>query len=134
MLLAVAALAACGPPEEQQAAERAVATFHDAARRESFKEIYAAADAEFRGAISEENFLRLMKNVAGKLGAHVRSELKAQRIDRLPAVALVHLGYQSEFQRGAAVERFVFKVAGGRATLGSYNIHSPAFDANQKSD
>ena len=130
ILLAVATLAACGPPAEQQVAERAVATFHEAARRGSFKEIYAAADPEFRGAISEQSFLLLMKNVADKLGAHVGSDLKAQRIDPLSSVTLVTLGYQSEFQRGLAVEKFVFKVAEGRATLGSYNIHSPAFNAN----
>ena len=130
ILLAVATVAACGPADEQQVAERAVATFHEAARRESFKEIYAAADPEFRGAIDEESFLRLMRNVADKLGAHVRAELKAQHLDHRPSATLVMLGYQSEFQRGLAIERFVFKVAEGRATLGSYNIHSPAFNAN----
>ena len=129
-LLAAVALASCSQPEELRVAEGAVATFHEAVRREAFKEIYAGADAELRGAISEEGFLRLMSGVTSKLGTHVRSELKGERIEPGPSVTLVILAYQSEFQRGLAFETFVFKVAERRATLGSYNIHSPAFQAN----
>jgi hypothetical protein len=129
-LLAAVVLASCSQPEELRVAEGAVAAFREAVQRGAFKEIYAGADPELRGAISEEGFLRLMSGVTGKLGAHVRSELKGQSIEHRPSVTLVILAYQSEFQRELAIERFVFKVANRKATLGSYNIHSPAFQTN----
>ena len=104
-----------------------MATFREAEQRGAFKEIYAAASPEMRSAIGESSFLGLMQAVRGKLGAYVGSELKEHRINPQPAMTLVTLVYVSRFQKGPALERFVFKLAEDRAALVSYNIHSPAF-------
>ena len=105
-----------------------MATFREAEQRGAFKEIYAAASAEMRGAIGEDSFLKLMQAVNGKLGAHASSELKEHRIDPQPSMTLVTMAYVTQFQRGTAFEKFVVKLEGGRAALVSYNIYSTAFE------
>ena len=110
-------------------AESAVAKFREEVQRGAFSEIYAGASPDLRDAIAEDGFLRLMRAVSGKLGGYAGSELKEHRIDREPSLSLVTLVYVTRFQQGPAAEKFVFKVSEGRASLGSYNIQSPVFEA-----
>ena len=104
-----------------------MATFHEAAQRGAFKEIYASASPELRTAIGEDGFLKLMQAVNGKLGAQASAELKEHRIDPQPSMTLVTLAYVTQFKQGAAYEKFVVKLEGDRAALVSYNIYSTAF-------
>jgi hypothetical protein len=128
VLLAAGFLQSCSQSEDLRAAESAVATFREAARRGAFSEIYAGASPEMRTAIREDSFLRLMETVRTKLGAYLGSELKESRIDRQPSLTLVRLAYVTRFHQWPAAENFVFKVTEGRAELVSYDIRSPMFE------
>jgi hypothetical protein len=128
VLLTAGVLQSCSQSEDLRAAESAVATFHEAAQRGAFSEIYAGASPELRNAITEDRFLRLMETTTKKLGGYVGSELKESRVDRQPSLTLVRLAYVTRFLRWPATENFVFKVTEGRAALVSYDIRSPMLE------
>jgi hypothetical protein len=127
-LLCCLLLVACVQSDELRRADEAVTAFHAAMQRRAFGEIYATASPEMQAALAESAFLTFMQAVSAKLGAHLGSELKEHRIDPRASMTLVSLAYVTRFEKGPAAEKFVFKLAGDRVALVSYDIRSPLFD------
>jgi hypothetical protein len=125
-IVAVFSLNSCTPNQNKATAETAVLDFHQKLISAQYYQIYAAADPEFRNAMSESDATALFTAVNTKLGHPKSSELRNWRVNLLLNGTFVTLVYQTEFAQAAAQEEFVWRVNGNQAILYRYNINSLA--------
>jgi len=126
VIVAVSSLNSCISNENKATAEGAVLDFHQRLISARYHEIYAAADPEFRNAMSESDATALFTAVNTKLGHPKSSELRGWRVNLLVNGTFVTLLYQTEFAQAGAQEEFVWRVHGNQAILLRYNINSLA--------
>lgn len=91
-----------------------------------FIEIYAGATPTFRSTSPAPEFEKFMGAVQRKLGGFKTAQLGTWRVNATSAGTFVSLQYDSQFDRGSAVEDFTFLVVDSRPTLHGYNINSRA--------
>lgn len=115
-------LASCGGTDE---AKRGVANFRARAAQTSFSEIYWRAAPEFRQSATEEQFLRVMTALDGKLGPWKSAGEPAWNVTRGTAGQVVNLTYQSQFSKGAVSEQFTWRIENGEPVLLGYHVNSP---------
>ena|SRR5690242_1142053 len=126
LILGTSCVYSCNPNNNKAAAERAVMDFHQQLISRQYHDIYAAADPEFRKAMSEADATALFTAVNTKLGQPRNSDLKNWRVDLLVNGTFVTLIYQTDFAQAGAQEEFVWHIQGDRPTLFRYNINSLA--------
>jgi len=126
--LALAATAllfnSCGAVKGREAADKAVALFHQQLDRGEFKPIYDATHSDFKGATSEKDFIALLDAVHRKLGLVQSSERDGWTVNAANFKVNVSLRYKTKFAEGDAFETFTYRVEGEKALLLGYNINS----------
>ncbi len=123
LLLALAfVLVSCGGGTD--AAKQGVTAFRDRVTHRSFAEIYRTASPEFRQAVTEEQFQRLMAGLERRLGAWQLSKEPVWHVTRSPGEHFVSLTYESQFSKGPATERFTWRIENGAPVLLGYNVQS----------
>jgi hypothetical protein len=123
-LAALAGLAACSRGNDVPAAERGVATFHDALDSGRYGAIYSASGDEMRRTTSAEDLTRLLEAVHGRLGRFRSGSTRSWNDSRTTSGHFVTLDYAASYERGAVAENFVFRIDDGRATLAGYHVDS----------
>jgi hypothetical protein len=106
-------------------AKQGVAEFRTRVAQRSFVELHRAAAPEFRGAATEEQFAHFMTALDRKLGTWQSGGEPVWNVTRGTGGHFVVLTYQSRFARGAATERFTWRIEGGAPVLMGYNVNSP---------
>jgi hypothetical protein len=125
-LLALVLLSAsCGFTEGKAAAEKAVDQFHDQFNAEQYGEIYAGADAQFKGATTEAALTQFFQAVRRKIGTFKEASQTNVNVVSGTNGTSVSLVYASEFTQGRATEQFRYSIVGGKGILVAYNINSP---------
>jgi hypothetical protein len=122
---AVVAVLFVGCSSGTDEARRGVAAFRARVAEGSLAEIYRTAGAELRGAATEDEFLRFMTALDAKLGPWQSAVDPVWSFTRGTAGHFVHLTYQSQFAKGAATERFSWRIANGAPVLLGYHVNSP---------
>jgi hypothetical protein len=125
-LAALAGLAACSPGSDVPAAERGVAAFHAALDSGRYGEIYAASSAEMKQTTSVQDFTKLLEAVHGRLGRFRAGTTRSWNDSRTTSGRFVSLDYAATYERGGAVENFVFRIDDARAALAGYHVDSRA--------
>lgn len=105
-------------------AETAIVEFHKQFNEQKFKEIYAAAHADFKAASTEADFVELLEVVHRKLGKHVKLEDGGWRVNSFNGKTTASVTKNSEFEHGKGVESFNYVISGESCTLQGYNINS----------
>jgi len=127
--LALAAIvlvsASCGFVEGKGAAEKAVDQFHEQFNLEQYGEIYAGADAQFKGATTVAALTRYLQAVRRKIGTFKQATQANINIVSGTNGTSVTLAYESEFTAGRATEQFRYTIVNGKGILVAYNINSP---------
>ena len=122
LALAALVLVACGGGTD--VAKQGVTAFRDRVTHRSFTEIYRTASPEFRQAVTEEQFQRLMAGLERKLGVWQSSKEPVWHVMRGTGGHFVRLTYESEFSKGPATERFAWRIENGAPVLLGYNVQS----------
>jgi len=123
LLLALAfVLVSCGGGTD--AAKQGVTAFRDRVTHRSFAEIHRTASPEFRQAVTEEQFQRLMTKLERRLGAWQSSKEPVWHVMRGTGGHFVSLTYESQFSKGPASERFTWRIENGASVLLGYNVQS----------
>jgi len=117
----------CGRARE--AAEAASQEFRARITRGAYGEIVRSATPEFRNATTEGDFAKAMEGVNGRLGAWQSSGEPTWKVLAGTGGQTVTLVYNSQFERGAATEEFVWRVRQGRPQLAGYHVKSYALVA-----
>jgi pyruvate/2-oxoglutarate dehydrogenase complex dihydrolipoamide dehydrogenase (E3) component len=108
----------------KQAAEQGVADFHKLYNEGKVAEIYAAGDARFKGATTEQEFLQFEAAVQRKLGKVKQTSTTRFNIRTVNGTATVVLTQTTTFEQGSGTEVFTFQMDGDKAVLVGYNISS----------
>lgn len=123
MLLALV-LVGCGAESSTDNATKAVADFRVQYYAKDFAGMYENADPEFQKATSRADWERLMRTMASRLGEVQNASDPAWHINVGTGGKYVRLDYETEFEKGAAKETFLWRIKGESARLMGYNINS----------
>ena len=117
-------LAGCSGGESVKAAESAIGTFHIELNTGRYEQIYAASDPQFKKAVSEPDFEKLLGAVHDKLGAYQTGKNAGWRVNYNTGGNNVVVQFDSTFEKGKAVETFTYAGEGNAIRLLGYNINS----------
>jgi hypothetical protein len=123
-LAAALLLASCSGGESVTTAESAIATFHVRLNAGQYEQIYAVSDPQFKKAVSEPEFEKLLGAVHGKLGAYRTGKNSGWRVNYNSSGNNVVVQFDSSFEKGKAVETFTYAGVGNAIKLLGYNINS----------
>ena len=127
-MVAVLGLAAagCSVKADLGASDGAIAAFHAQLDRGQFAQIYAASAPEMKAITTEADLVKLLAAVHGKLGPFKGGKTAGWNDTRNTSGHFVNIGYQATYEKGPALEEFLFRLDGDRATLAGYHVNSNA--------
>ncbi len=121
LVLCCLLLASCGFRRSRILAEQGVKEFHDLMDREQYEAIYNASDDSLKKTMSLSDFVAYLRDIHSRLGNAKRSSVTGFSVNSSPGQgAQVALAMETEFDRGTAQERFLWRVTGGRTVLLDY--------------
>lgn len=118
-------LTGCGLAKNTKVAEAEVERFHQRWNANEFQAVFDDAHANFRAAQPAETMLGILQGVKRHYGQLQSAKRKSWGFHSDNGVTKIDLAYDSAYDRGAAVEEFVFQMTGDKALLLSYDIASP---------
>jgi hypothetical protein len=126
LFIVVIPLAAMSCARAREAAEGASREFRTRVTTGAYTEIVRAATPEFQHATTEPDFARAMEEVKQRLGSWQSAEAPTGKVLVGVGGQTVTLVYNSRFERGSAIEEFVWRVQRGRPALAGYHVKSRA--------
>lgn len=121
LLLCSLLAASCGLRTSRLLAEAGVKEFHALLDREQYETIYEQGDDSLRKSTSKADFVAYLQGIHSRLGNTKKTTPSGFSVDASPGQgAQVALAMETEFDRGVAQERFLWRVRGGRAVLLDY--------------
>jgi hypothetical protein len=124
-LALVFGLSGCGLKQNTKAAETEVERFHQRWNADEFKAIYEEAHANFRNSQSADITIGTLQGVKYNYGIFKSATRRSWGFSSDNGVTDVKLKYDSAYEKGSAVEAFVYRMSGDKALLVSYDIMSP---------
>jgi hypothetical protein len=116
-------LTGCGLKKDSKAAEAEIDRFHQHWNADEFKAIYDEAHANFRNK-SAEDTVATFTRVKDVYGPFKSATKRSWGFSSDKGVSDIKLKYDSTYDRGSAVEAFVYRTTGGKTLLSSYEIMS----------
>lgn len=123
-------LLGCSSGEHMASAEKEVNQFRQYVQSQQFARVYADSSEDLRKSTSEADLAKILGVISGKLGQVKTAEKAGWNVNFHSSGTFVTLGFQTQFEKGAGTEQFVFRVTDGKARLVSYNVNSPALLLN----
>jgi hypothetical protein len=124
IFIVVIPLIAMSCSRAREAAEAASQEFRARITRGAYSEIIKAAAPEFQNATTELDFAKAMEGVKQRLGPWQSSEAPHWKVFAGTSGQTVTLVYTSHFERGPAIEEFVWRIQRGRPALTGYHVES----------
>lgn len=126
----LAVLAACSPASDLPEADAAITAFHQKLNAGDFDGIYNAAAPQFQSAATRVDHDQLMAAIHRKLGAFQSGSSQSWNDSVTTSGHVLTIGYAAKYERGAALENFVYRLDGGKAMLMGYHVNSNALIVN----
>ena len=127
------ALAGCGLKRDTKIAEGEADRFHQHWNADEFKAIYDEAHQNFRSKSADETIATFAK-VKEHYGQFKSATSRSFGFNTDNGVTNIKLKYDSTFERASAVEAFVYRMAGGKALLVTYDIMTPETAAKREAE
>ena len=125
IFIVVIPLVAMSCSRARVAAEAASQEFRARMTTGAYREIILSAAPEFQNATTELDFAKAMEGVKQRLGRWQSSEAPTWKVFAGTSRQTVTLTYNSHFERGMAIEEFVWRIQQGRPALAGYHVKSP---------
>lgn len=129
-LFAILMLAGCSATADISGAEKGIVKFHRQLDAGEFDAIYDDASKDMKRATHPKQFVPVLEAVHRKLGKFKKGKVVGWNVNYTTGGNLVSLGYEAEYERGEAMENFVFRMDGKTALLAGYHINSTALIIN----
>lgn len=126
----LAILAACAPATDLPEGEAGIAAFHQKLNAGDFDGIYQATSPQFALNTSRDASEQLMAAIHRKLGAFQSGSSASWTESIATSGHRLTINYSAQYERGAAMESFVYRFDGGKARLSGYHISSNALIVN----
>ena len=133
-LALILALSGCGLKKGTQAAEAEVDRFHKHWNADEFQAVYDEAHANFRSSQTVDETSGTLKRVKANYGEFKSATKRSWGLSSNSGVTEIKLKYDSVYDRGSAVEAFVYRMAGNKPLLLSYDIMSPETAKKREAD
>lgn len=133
-LALVLSLSGCGLRKDTKAAEAEVERFHKHWNAAEFQAVYDEAHANFRNSQSADDTAATLKRVKGNYGEFKSATKRGWGMNADQGVTEIKLKYDSAYERGSAVEAFVYRMSGAKPLLVSYDIMSPETAKKREAD
>ena len=121
----VLAVSGCGLKKDTKAADAAVDQFRQYWNADEFKAIYNEAHKNLRNTRSADEIVAMLERGKQNYGAFKSASRRSWGFNSDNGVTNIKLKYDSAYERGSAVEAFVYRMTGDKALLISYDIMSP---------
>ncbi|HVO38199.1 MAG TPA: DUF4019 domain-containing protein [Spirochaetia bacterium] len=113
--------ASCGFRHSRIVAEQAVKDFHGMLDRRQYEAIYNAGDDSLRTTMTKADFVQYLQGVRDRLGTVIRADSRGFQLNSIAGQGTrVALSVETEFERGTATERFIWRIDDDRALLVLY--------------
>jgi uncharacterized protein DUF4019 len=116
----------CGTQKDIEGASAAVLQFHGELDHQDYLSIYNSADARFRSASKQDDFVALMTAIHNKLGTVQQSSRQGFFVNYNTSGSSIRLTYTTKFSGGDADEEFLWSKSGDTFHLLGYHINSNA--------
>jgi Protein of unknown function (DUF4019) len=118
----ISVLAGCAGSSDSDLAEHSVAEFHRLFELGSFSQVYDNSADDLKNSITKADFVALLESLHRDLG-DVRSTAKLSgTLDALAAGTFITMVYATQFSKGKANERFVFRIRDRMAAVAGYYV------------
>jgi hypothetical protein len=117
-------LVACGAKDDVESSRAVVEKFHVQLNDSRFSEIYREASPIFREKSTEEELNKLLGSIRIQLGKVTNTQSEGLKIDYGTDGSEATLTYRTAFEKGTAIETFVFDVSAEPPRLAGYHIAS----------
>jgi hypothetical protein len=124
-LALVLGLSGCGLKKDTKAADAAVDLFHQHWNADEFKAIYNEGHKNFRNSQSADEIIAILQRAKQNFGAFKSATRRSWGFNSNNGVTNIKLKYDSAYERGSAVEEFIYRMTGDKALLISFDIMSP---------
>lgn len=124
LLAAISMLASCNMVADAKTAEAGVSSFHQELNGGQYGQIYDGSDQEFKSVTSRADFIKLLIALHNKLGSFKSSSTTNLNDNVNGGGHFLTLQQNSKFEKGPAVENFVFRLDSGRTSLVGYHVTS----------
>jgi hypothetical protein len=126
----LACLAGCSPAQDTKTATAEISAFHQKLDAEDFEGIYQTADPAFKAASPEPSFVPLLAAIHHKLGKFQSGSMAGWNDNVTTNGHFITLNYSAKYERGDAMENFVYRVDAQPARLVGYHVSSNALIMN----
>ena len=117
-------MASCGVQDDMASTKAAVERFHVQVNDSRFSEIYSQASPIFREKSTEEELNKLLGSIRIQLGKVTNAQSDGLKIDYGTSGGEATLTYRTAFEKGNAIETFVFDLSADPPLLAGYHIAS----------
>ena len=125
-LAATALAAACSVETDLSSTDAAIVAFHGQLDRAQFAQIYDATSPELKAVTNQTDWVNLLAAVHTKLGRFRTGRRVGWNDTRNTSGHYVSIGYQARYEKGPAMEEFLFRLEGARAVLAGYHVNAKA--------
>jgi len=129
-MLGALALAGCSIGADVPMAEKAIAAFHAQLDAAQFGPIYVQSASEMRSATSQLHLTAFLGAVHRKLGLFKSGKSVGWNDNVNGGGHYITINYQAVYERGPAVENFVYRIDDGKAILAGYHVNADALILN----
>lgn len=121
VMICCVVLASCGLRRSQITAEQGVKEFHALLDKGQYDAIYDGSDDSLRRTWGRADFVKYLSDVHSRLGKAGKATTRGFQVNATTGQGTeVALAMETEFQRGLAEERFIWRVTGDHAVLLDY--------------
>lgn len=106
--------------DDKKVAEKHVEKFHQLLNEEKYDEIYNLFNKKMQTAQSKEQFTKALQNILAVNGKVKNSKLIKSEVKLVESVRLVHMFYETEFEKETRLEEFDCLVDGENAIFDFY--------------
>ena len=124
LLFATSMLVSCNMVADAKTAESGAASFHQALDGGQYGQIYDGSDQALKSVTTRADFVNLLKAIHDKLGAFKSGSTTGLNDNVNSSGHFLTLQENATFEKGPAVENFVFRLNGGRISLVGYHVSS----------
>lgn len=117
--------------EDKKVAEKQVEKFHQLFNEEKYDEIYNMFTEKEQNQQSKEQFVTALKNILAIQGKVKNSKLVKSEVKPKASFRVVHMFYETEFEKGKQLEEFDWLVDGNDALVDFYG-HPTQLPVNEK--
>lgn len=125
--LAALLLAACNPMAQLNEAEAQVENFHDTYNEGDARALYGLTGEGFREITSAEQMDGLVALVNARMGKVVSTEREGININTDNGITMTTVTMKTQFEKGEALETFIFTGSGEEMGLVGWNVDSENF-------